>query len=171
MTPCKRWCDGLASASVGGLKADCLATLMVLLILNKIGYTEEVVYILPFGHQNILISILLKQCLYFFLNDGIKKFVKNGKWNEKVFIIEAKKKCVDQRWVGVILGDSSEKPVFGLSLEEHLRVTGRKIAYPIELCVCALSVLAMDEEGLFRVAGGESMFSINLMIHFLNDSK
>lgn len=45
--------------------------------------------------------------------------------------------------------------MFGLSLEEHLRVTGRKIAYPIELCVCALSVLAMDEEGLFRVAGGE----------------
>lgn len=61
--------------------------------------------------------------------------------------------------------------MFGLSLEEHLRVTGRKIAYPIELCVCALSVLAMDEEGLFRVAGGEFMFSINLMIHYLNDSK
>ncbi|XP_054281560.1 rho GTPase-activating protein 44-like isoform X1 [Macrosteles quadrilineatus] len=52
--------------------------------------------------------------------------------------------------------DWSVKPVFGVSLEEHLRVTGRKIAYPIELCVCALSVLAMDEEGLFRVAGGAS---------------
>lgn len=53
------------------------------------------------------------------------------------------------------LADSSMKPVFGVSLEEHLRVTGRKIAYPIELCVCALSELGMDEEGLFRVAGGE----------------
>ncbi|XP_046660606.1 rho GTPase-activating protein 17-like isoform X2 [Homalodisca vitripennis] len=52
--------------------------------------------------------------------------------------------------------DCSVKPVFGVSLEEHLRVTNRKIAYPIELCVCALSVLAMDEEGLFRVAGGAS---------------
>lgn len=116
---------------------------MVLPILNKIGYTEEVVYILPFGHQNILIIILFKQCLYFFSNEGIQKFLKNMKWKSLNY------------WVGVILGDSSEKPVFGLSLEEHLRVTGRKIAYPIELCVCALSVLAMDEEGLFRVAGGE----------------
>ena len=47
------------------------------------------------------------------------------------------------------------KPVFGVPLEEHLRVTERKIAYPIELCVCALSELGMDEEGLFRVAGGQ----------------
>jgi hypothetical protein len=39
-------------------------------------------------------------------------------------------------------------------LEEHLRVTGRKVALPIELCVCALLELAMEEEGLFRVAGG-----------------
>lgn len=61
---------------------------MVLPILNKIGYTEEVVYILPFGHQNILIITLLKQCLYFFSNDGIQKIVKNVKWNEKVYIIE-----------------------------------------------------------------------------------
>lgn len=47
------------------------------------------------------------------------------------------------------------KPVFGFPLEDHLRVTNRTIAYPIELCVCALLELGMDEEGLFRVAGGE----------------
>ncbi|KAG8236563.1 hypothetical protein J437_LFUL017019 [Ladona fulva] len=52
--------------------------------------------------------------------------------------------------------DSSVKPVYGQALEEHLRVTGRKIAYPIELCVCALLELGMEEEGLFRVAGGAS---------------
>ncbi|XP_075231101.1 rho GTPase-activating protein 44-like isoform X2 [Lycorma delicatula] len=52
--------------------------------------------------------------------------------------------------------DSSMKPVFGFPLEDHLRLTGRTIAYPIELCVCALLVLGMDEEGLFRVAGGAS---------------
>ncbi|XP_039290737.1 rho GTPase-activating protein 17 isoform X2 [Nilaparvata lugens] len=52
--------------------------------------------------------------------------------------------------------DSSMKPVFGFPLEDHLRVTGRKIAYPIELCVCGLLTLGMDEEGLFRVAGGAS---------------
>lgn len=88
-------------------------------------------------------------------------------WNElkKSLLLRQRKKCVDQRWVGVILGDSSEKPVFGLSLEEHLRVTGRKIAYPIELCVCALSVLAMDEEGLFRVAGGEYLLSFYLSLN------
>ncbi|XP_065213470.1 rho GTPase-activating protein 17-like isoform X2 [Planococcus citri] len=46
------------------------------------------------------------------------------------------------------------KPVFKTSLDEHLRSTGRKIAYPLELCVCVLSELGMEEEGLFRIAGG-----------------
>lgn len=50
--------------------------------------------------------------------------------------------------------DSSVKPVFGYPLEEHLRVTGRTIAFPIELCVCTLHELALNEEGLFRIAGG-----------------
>lgn len=49
------------------------------------------------------------------------------------------------------------KPVFHLPLEEHLRVTNRKIAYPLELCVCVLLELGMEEEGLFRIAGGEQM--------------
>ncbi|CAH0388088.1 unnamed protein product [Bemisia tabaci] len=54
------------------------------------------------------------------------------------------------------ISGSCIKPVFGCALEEHLRVTERKIAYPIELCVCALLELGMEEEGLFRVAGGAS---------------
>lgn len=45
------------------------------------------------------------------------------------------------------------KPVFGLSLEEHLKLTGRKIAYPLELCVCVLLEVGLEEEGLFRIAG------------------
>lgn len=48
------------------------------------------------------------------------------------------------------------RPVFGRPLEEHLRVTGRKIAYPIELCVCGLLELGIAEEGLFRVAPGKA---------------
>ncbi|KAK9745666.1 BAR domain [Popillia japonica] len=51
------------------------------------------------------------------------------------------------------IGDSPIKPVFGTSLEEHLRVTHRRIAYPIEICIRALQELGMSEEGLFRVAG------------------
>ncbi len=47
------------------------------------------------------------------------------------------------------------KPVFGISLEEHLRLTQRRIAYPLELCVCVLLELGMEEEGLFRMAGGK----------------
>lgn len=54
------------------------------------------------------------------------------------------------------INDSSVKPVFGYPLEEHLRVTGRTIAFPIELCVCTLHELALNEEGLFRIAGGSS---------------
>lgn len=48
------------------------------------------------------------------------------------------------------------KPVYGFSLEEHLRVTNRKIALPIQLCVSALLKLGMEEEGLFRIAAGTS---------------
>ncbi|XP_013199854.1 rho GTPase-activating protein 44-like isoform X2 [Amyelois transitella] len=54
------------------------------------------------------------------------------------------------------INDSSVKPVFGYPLEEHLRVTGRTIAFPIELCVCTLHERALNEEGLFRIAGGTS---------------
>ncbi|CAH0397977.1 unnamed protein product [Chilo suppressalis] len=54
------------------------------------------------------------------------------------------------------INDSSVKPVFGYPLEEHLRVTSRTIAFPIELCVCTLHELALSEEGLFRIAGGTS---------------
>lgn len=54
----------------------------------------------------------------------------------------------------MLTDDSHIRPVFGASLEEHLRVTSRKIAFPIELCVCTLLELGMEEEGLFRVAGG-----------------
>ncbi|GBP65177.1 Rho GTPase-activating protein 44 [Eumeta japonica] len=54
------------------------------------------------------------------------------------------------------INDSSLKPVFGYPLEEHLRVTSRVIAFPIELCVCSLHELGLNEEGLFRIAGGSS---------------
>lgn len=54
------------------------------------------------------------------------------------------------------INDSSVKPVFGYYLEEHLRVSGRSIALPIELCVCTLHELALKEEGLFRIAGSTS---------------
>lgn len=55
--------------------------------------------------------------------------------------------------------NSTMKPVFRLPLEEHLKVTNRKIAYPLELCVCALLELGMEEEGLFRIAGGKNQRS------------
>lgn len=40
-------------------------------------------------------------------------------------------------------------------MEDHLRITNRKIAYPLELCVCVLYEMGMEEEGVFRMAGGE----------------
>jgi hypothetical protein len=62
-------------------------------------------------------------------------------------------------------GDSPLKPVYGYPLEEHLRVTQRKVAFPIELCVCALLELGMEEEGLFRVAGGMDMHSVTVFLY------
>lgn len=39
--------------------------------------------------------------------------------------------------------------VFGVSLEDHLRVTKREIATVIETCVCWLLETAMEEEVKF----------------------
>ncbi|KAG5897372.1 hypothetical protein JTB14_022080 [Gonioctena quinquepunctata] len=54
------------------------------------------------------------------------------------------------------IGDSPVRRVFGTSLKEHLRITGKRIAYPLEICITALSEYGMSEEGLFRVAASTS---------------
>ena len=64
-----------------------------------------------------------------------------------------------------LAGDSASKPVYGYPLAEHLRVTKRKVAFPIEFCVCALLRFGMEEEGLFRVAGGKYICAVVIMVH------
>ncbi|XP_077293694.1 uncharacterized protein LOC143916453 [Arctopsyche grandis] len=54
------------------------------------------------------------------------------------------------------INDSKSKPVFGYPIEEHLRVIGQPIAFPLELCVCLLHELGLNEEGLLRIAAGSS---------------
>ncbi|XP_029311839.1 rho GTPase-activating protein 44-like isoform X3 [Cottoperca gobio] len=49
-----------------------------------------------------------------------------------------------------------EKPCYGKSLEEHLALSGRDIAFPIEACVTMLLECGMQEEGLFRIAPSAS---------------
>ncbi|XP_042658646.1 rho GTPase-activating protein 44 isoform X2 [Tyto alba] len=49
-----------------------------------------------------------------------------------------------------------EKPSFGKPLEEHLAVSRREIAFPVEACVTMLLECGMQEEGLFRVAPSAS---------------
>uniref|UniRef100_A0A8C9U0D8 Rho GTPase-activating protein 44 n=1 Tax=Scleropages formosus TaxID=113540 RepID=A0A8C9U0D8_SCLFO len=49
-----------------------------------------------------------------------------------------------------------EKPSFGKPLEEHLSLSGREIAFPIEACVTMLLECGLQEEGLFRVAPSAS---------------
>ncbi|XP_068161891.1 rho GTPase-activating protein 44-like isoform X2 [Antennarius striatus] len=49
-----------------------------------------------------------------------------------------------------------EKPCYGKPLEEHLLLSGRDIAFPIEACVTMLLECGMQEEGLFRVAPSAS---------------
>lgn len=43
---------------------------------------------------------------------------------------------------------------YGTSLAEHLRVSEREIAMPIEACITCLLEIGVYEEGLFRIAGG-----------------
>uniref|UniRef100_A0A8C9W942 Rho GTPase-activating protein 44 n=1 Tax=Scleropages formosus TaxID=113540 RepID=A0A8C9W942_SCLFO len=49
-----------------------------------------------------------------------------------------------------------EKPCYGKPLEEHLAISGREIAFPIEACVTMLLECGLQEEGLFRVAPSTS---------------
>ena len=63
---------------------------------------------------------------------------------------------IHMQLLSIIIDDNEMKPVYGYPLEEHLRVTNRKIALPIQLCVSALLRLGMEEEGLFRIAGAAS---------------
>ncbi|KAG1930442.1 rho GTPase-activating protein 44 isoform X4 [Pimephales promelas] len=49
-----------------------------------------------------------------------------------------------------------EKPCFGKPLEDHLTLSGRDIAFPIEACVTVLMDCGLQEEGLFRVAPSAS---------------
>ncbi|GFY51721.1 rho GTPase-activating protein 44 [Trichonephila inaurata madagascariensis] len=55
-----------------------------------------------------------------------------------------------------LIQDFPQKPVYGCSLEEHLRVTNREIAQVIETCVSFLLEYGILEEGLLRVAGSAS---------------
>jgi len=58
------------------------------------------------------------------------------------------------------LAANPHRPVFGVSLNSHLQSARREIAYPIELCICALiASKGLEEEGLFRVAGSTSKVS------------
>ncbi|XP_067285570.1 rho GTPase-activating protein 44 isoform X2 [Pseudorasbora parva] len=49
-----------------------------------------------------------------------------------------------------------EKPCYGKPLEDHLSLSGREIAFPIEACVTVLMDCGLQEEGLFRVAPSAS---------------
>lgn len=55
-----------------------------------------------------------------------------------------------------IITNSSQKPVFGIALEEHLRSSGRTISLVIETCVAILLTSALGEEGIFRISGSVS---------------
>ena len=66
-----------------------------------------------------------------------------------------------------------QKPVFGCDLDEHLRNSGRSIAHPIEICVITLYETGMEEEGVFRIAGGASKvrrFRVSLCLPFSSES-
>lgn len=46
--------------------------------------------------------------------------------------------CISEAWI--------EKPSYGKPLEEHLTLSGREIAFPIEACVTMLLECGMQEE-------------------------
>ncbi|CAL1291674.1 unnamed protein product [Larinioides sclopetarius] len=55
-----------------------------------------------------------------------------------------------------IIHNFPQKPVYGCSLDEHLRVTNREIAQVIETSISFLLEYGILEEGLLRIAGSAS---------------
>ena len=55
---------------------------------------------------------------------------------------------------------STERPVYGLDLLEHLKITERTISYVIEECCLALREKSMNTEGLFRIAGSAAKLKL-----------
>lgn len=49
--------------------------------------------------------------------------------------------------------ESQQRPLFGMSLEEHRKISKREVAVVIQDCIEALRDGWMDTEGLFRIAG------------------
>ncbi|KAL8592718.1 hypothetical protein ACOMHN_037658 [Nucella lapillus] len=74
--------------------------------------------------------------------------------------------------------ESEAKPLFGMALEDHLRVMDRDICLILEACILTLLDIGMDEEGLFRIAGSalkmkklKACFDAHAvdMVEFFND--
>ena len=51
---------------------------------------------------------------------------------------------------------ASVTPVYGNSLEDHLKRINRDISAVLEECICTLLMNGVNEEGLFRIAGSAS---------------
>ena len=68
--------------------------------------------------------------------------------------------CVAEAWV--------EKPSYGKSLEDHLNISGREIAFPIEACVTMLLECGMQEEVECQ-AHTHTHIHVEIHIHFTSN--
>ena len=65
------------------------------------------------------------------------------------------------------LTEAPSQGVFGLALEDHLRLQGREIASPLETCIFWLMELGLEEEGIFRIAGSTSKMKMIRVSRFI----
>lgn len=57
------------------------------------------------------------------------------------------------------VANTSQKPVFGVPLEDHLSSSGRKISLVIDTCISHL-LSSKNEEGLFRISGSTTKIKL-----------
>ncbi len=55
---------------------------------------------------------------------------------------------------------TTDRPVYGLDLKEHLESTDRTYSYVIEECCLELREKWLDTEGLFRLAAGAAKLKL-----------
>ena len=59
-------------------------------------------------------------------------------------------------YVCISTDEAPDRPIFGLDLDEHLRILKCEVAAALEACCTSLRESGMDTEGLFRIAASSA---------------
>jgi len=113
-----------------------------------------------------LATTRMEQCKDQLITEMYEFLSRESQYNQHLLDLHAKRLSYHRKCVQVLENTESKmqatqedfrkRSTYGYPLEDHLVVTNREIASPIEACIVLLKEYAQREEGIFRVAGSTS---------------